>query len=404
MVIQDTGISSKSFSGIDWNAGARVKISGTIGGVTTGTVEGILAANMNNTANKLELKSLSGGNWSSVAANTYTAGTSGCHDLTVMLYNTGTYPVGILLNCYGTNNKATIDIYGGTSATPHVAIGLLNGRFSQLDGVDVSGWGIYTDNGYFTGTIHAGSGRIGGFEIASSAIKTAGVAVTSNADNSVSLSSADFTRTVAGASRTGLRFAIGDKFGVTGDGVVCASSATISGSITATSGYFGGSNGTDGWKIETGKIQSTYTLDNATKYMGIGTYRHSWAFFSGASTNGGSDGVFKVGHGGELYATNAHITGEITATSGKIGGWTIESNAIEKHMDLLRIRLQAMDSPTDGNHAIRVDTRTSTSADWTNKIALGYGGYFYAGNATIVGTITANTGYIGGTSGWTIAS
>ena len=100
----------------------------------------------------------------------------------------------------------------------------------------------------------------------------------------------------------------------------------FSGTINATAGFFGGTNGTDGWQISTGKIQSTYTYSNATKYMGIGTYNHSWAFYSGASTNGGSDGIFRVGHGGELYATNAHITGEVTATSGTIGGVTANTS------------------------------------------------------------------------------
>lgn len=76
---------------------------------------------------------------------------------------------------------------------------------------------------------------IGGFAIDSSSIHTNGVAVTSNADNSIALSSADFTRTINSISRGGLRFAIGDKFGVTGDGVIYASSADISGSIEATS-------------------------------------------------------------------------------------------------------------------------------------------------------------------------
>ena len=98
-----------------------------------------------------------------------------------------------------------------------------------------TGGKIYASDAEISGKITATSGAIGGFDITSTAIKTKDVAVTSNADNSISLSSADFTRTINGTSRAGLRFAIGDKFGVTGDGAIYASSATISGAITATS-------------------------------------------------------------------------------------------------------------------------------------------------------------------------
>ena len=87
---------------------------------------------------------------------------------------------------------------------------------------------------------------IGGFQIDSSSVHTKSVAITSNVDNSIALSSADFTRTINSTSRTGLRFAIGDKFGVTGDGKIYASSVDLTGKITATSGTIGGINITNG--------------------------------------------------------------------------------------------------------------------------------------------------------------
>ena len=67
--------------------------------------------------------------------------------------------------------------------------------------------------------------KIGGFTIDSSSIRTA--AATSNADNSIALSTADFTRTINSTSRSGLRFAMGDKFGITGDGTLYANGANI---------------------------------------------------------------------------------------------------------------------------------------------------------------------------------
>ena len=70
--------------------------------------------------------------------------------------------------------------------------------------------------------------KIGGFVINATSIFS-GTGVTSNADNSIALSTEDFTRTINSTSRAGLRFAIGDKFGVTGDGTLYAHGANIVG-------------------------------------------------------------------------------------------------------------------------------------------------------------------------------
>lgn len=102
-------------------------------------------------------------------------------------------------------------------------------------GVDKAG-NLYASEVNIAGIISATGGTIGGFKIDSTSIRTNDVAITSNADNSIGLSSADFTRTINGTSRSGLRFAIGDKFGVTGDGALYASGANISGVLTVQSG------------------------------------------------------------------------------------------------------------------------------------------------------------------------
>lgn len=96
----------------------------------------------------------------------------------------------------------------------------------------------------YTGTVTADSIRasdlyalgatIGGFDIGSTNIKTHNVAITSNADDSVGLSSSTFTRTIGGTSRSNLKFALGSKFGVKNDGTVYASGGSFSGSVSAT--------------------------------------------------------------------------------------------------------------------------------------------------------------------------
>lgn len=98
-------------------------------------------------------------------------------------------------------------------------------------GVDYDGW-IYASNANIAGTITATGGEIGGFTIDSTSIHTKNVAVTSNASNSVALSSSTFTRTIGETSRSSLKFAIGSNFGVSNTGILYAGSAVINGSST----------------------------------------------------------------------------------------------------------------------------------------------------------------------------
>ena len=101
---------------------------------------------------------------------------------------------------------------------------------------------------------------IGGFQIDTNSIHTKNVATTSNADNSIALSSAGFTRTINGTSRAGLRLAMGDKFGVTGDGTIYASNVDLTGKITATSGTIGGASIDSNGKLQVPAAQITGDL------------------------------------------------------------------------------------------------------------------------------------------------
>ena len=94
-------------------------------------------------------------------------------------YSSALHPIGILLTSYGKDKKQYIDIYGGANtlgdsasgfANPSVRIGQLDGLPNIVDGSTDSataptGWGIYTDNGFFKGKIVSNAGKIGGFTI-----------------------------------------------------------------------------------------------------------------------------------------------------------------------------------------------------------------------------------------------
>lgn len=164
----------------------------------------------------------------------------------------------------------TVGTYIGTDGIRQYAsdtayINIQNGIITAK-GANISGT-ITTKN------ITATGGTIGGWNVSSTAIYS-GTSVTNNASGAVGISSSDFTRTINGASRTGLRFAIGSNFGVTKTGGLYASNVDISGKITATSGSFTGSitstSGTiGGWTIKSSALYNgTDSMSSAT----VGTY------------------------------------------------------------------------------------------------------------------------------------
>ena len=96
--------------------------------------------------------------------------------------------------------------------------------------------------------LYALAATIGGFQIDADSIHTSNVPVTSNANNSVALSSNPygFTREIGGDDISGLKLAIGSKFGVTTDGTLYASNGRFSGDIYGSSLWFGTDSGGTG--------------------------------------------------------------------------------------------------------------------------------------------------------------
>lgn len=307
IVISDSSITSTTIAGVVWAANAKVKASGKIGNVVTGTMDGTVTA-INTTAHTLTIR-VAGENSAAVTAGTYSA--SQIDNFCVMLYQTSdSKPVGIVMNSYGTNNLAYIDIYGGSSTTPNVRIGNLGGL--TFNSTTLSNqWGIFTNNGYYSGQIVANGGSIGGFEIGTNAIHTSGVQVTSNAENSVALSSSTFMRTINGTSRASLKFAIGSNFGVSSAGVLYVGNAIVSGQIISSSGTIGG------WTLDANSLKNgTFgTANSAMMCTGTATAKSiggsasisGWTFTSGAN--------FGVTKTGTLYASDANIAGLITTNS-----------------------------------------------------------------------------------------
>lgn len=387
IIISDSAITSTTLAGVVWGTNAKVKASGKIGTVTTGTMDGTVTGI--NTSNHTLTISVSGENSSSITAGTYTS--TNIDNFCVMMYNTGTYPVGIMMNSYGTDGRTYIDIHGGTSSAtePNVRIGNLGGL--SFNGTTLSNqWGIYTNNGYYTGSIVANGGKIGGFTIGSTAIYTG--TLTANSDNNIGLSSADFTRTIGGTSRSGLRFAIGDKVGITGDGVLYTHS------LQATGGKIGG------WNIGSADLHNTTSVTAGTAstqygtFIAVGTSNTAKVISAGSrsydgSTYGNWDYKFYVRNDGYLYST-----------MGNVGGWTIGSNALCKGTIGTANGVFLIPAGSTDNYSIG---GSESINDWTITSGANFGvtasGAVYCSDIHATGEITATSGHIGNaTNGFTI--
>lgn len=162
------------------------------------------------------------------------------------------------------------------------------------------------------------------------------------------------------------------------NGNLIAKNANLSGEITATNGSIAG------WTIISNKMYTT----GSGKYTGIGKYGSAYAFWAGATSNdNGNSAVFKVGHTGKLTATDADITGTITATNGKIGRYDITST-------YLMTNSGSNASGIGGNQAFWAGAKDSNSAPFR----VGYDGVLWAENAAIRGSIeTGNLGDEGDT-------
>lgn len=162
------------------------------------------------------------------------------------------------------------------------------------------------------------------------------------------------------------------------NGNLIAKNANLSGEITATNGKIAG------WTIISNKMYTT----GSGKYTGIGKYGSAYAFWAGATSNdNGNSAVFKVSHTGKLTATDADITGTITATNGKIGRYDITST-------YLMTNSGSNASGIGGNQAFWAGAEDSNSAPFR----VGYDGVLWAENAAIRGSIeTGNLGDEGDT-------
>lgn len=190
-------------------------------------------------------------------------------------------------------------------------INLSSGTFNYNDKLKYDGITLEVN-----GVIKANTGYIGGangWTITTNKIYS-GTVDSGTTSGSVTLSTADFTRSIGGTSRSALRFAIGSGFGVSNTGVLYANGAVVSGNITATT-----LTATTGGKIA-GWTISAHSFTATNDY---------YVFFGDGTTSGsGNDNkhiilVRKVSD--NSYPFFVRNTGYMLATTGKIGSFNLDN-------------------------------------------------------------------------------
>lgn len=266
-----------------------------------------------------------------------------------------------------------------------------------------------------------------------------------NKDNAATIrfGNEDFTRSINGDSRTNLRLALGQKFAVSSDGTMYAGDAKIgtgtnkitigkssgdnaqsalySGSknsfVAAANGFYIGNDGIALGTYDSNKGTSPFQVNSSGQLFSrsgyIGGYAISdntliggsgsncvgmssksgvqWAFWAGDET--ASNAPFHVGHNGELHASK-----------GKIGGWTIGTNKLsggnmylndDGSMGGTNWSITAGGYATFSNVYIN-NAGGSTNMNWGN-FKVDTGGNLEASNAKFTGAIRTGSSITGST-------
>lgn len=319
LTITDNNIISSTIGGQTWTSGSKIKLMGRINTSVLGVVNGTMARQLNTTTAKTAYITLNFATTDDCVGieqgKTYSGSAVG--DLKMMMYEvnlnvngtTKNRPVGIRMSSYNEDKKSSIDIYNGTvdDGKPIVRMGYLGG-LPAVNGENPTGYGFYAvGNAFFSGRIVSGSGKIGNWNIGTDSLYVPNkTGISSNTGKFAFWAGESNSKN--GASDTNAVFRVGH------NGVLIATNATITGSITATSGAIGSFT-----------LDSTY-LQSSDKTVGLSATASDWAFWAGgANTN---NAKFRVNHAGQLWATSATITGNITATSGRIGNCSIKNGRL----------------------------------------------------------------------------
>lgn len=269
--------------------------------------------------------------------------------------------IGVAENNSDSGKDATFQVFGG-SGGQHPSI-----TASQVVANTI------TANEIAANTITASeiaAGTITGTEISASATIVAGTG-----NNVGVLDGADATYRIYAGHAT----PASAPFRVTQAGALTATNATITGSITATTGAIGG------WSI------GTYTITADSGAVGLNseaTAGTDWRLWAGDATPGSAP--FRVDESGNLVASAGTVGGWTLSASDFTGGnATLHSSGyllLGTSNDIVRV------DASDATYRLWVGNATAASAPFRVTKA----GALTATTATITGAVTATSGEIGG--------
>ena len=179
-------------------------------------------------------------------------------------------------------------------------------------------------------------------------------------------------------------------FKVSSQGLMTASNAIIYGTTYSSSGIIGG------WTLESNNLHS----GTGTSYVGLDSNtNNTYAIYAGNST--ASSAPFRVTRAGKLYATDAEISGNITANSLTLGsGVTIASSNVSGLSSVATSGSYSdlSNKPTIPDTSIFIakdGTIGNTPSDGATGFKVSSAGLLEASNAIIYGTIYSSAGRIG---------
>ena len=244
-------IGNDTASTVQWTSGSKILITGEIDVDGEWTPLGTLLGTLNSTNPTTSMPVVSitdnRNNTSNILTNIYSLKSNASlsyRNLKVSLYQRADsseyYPLGIFMTALGQNGKTFFDIYGGVNelttsyggyANPNVRIGNLSGLpaiTTAAGNFTPVGWGIYTTNGYFSGTIVSNTGVIGGWKLGASSLYNGTTGLNNNTEGIY-------------LGTDGIRnYKDTNTYVNIVQGVIKARGVNLTGQITATSGTIGG--------------------------------------------------------------------------------------------------------------------------------------------------------------------
>lgn len=446
LTITDNNIISSTIGGQTWTSGSKIKLMGRINTSVLGVVNGTMARQLNTTTAKTAYITLNFATTNDCAGieqgKTYSGSAIG--DLKMMMYEvnlnvngtTKNRPVGIRMSSYNEDKKSSIDIYNGTvdDGKPIVRMGYLGG-LPAVNGENPTGYGFYAvGNAFFSGRIVSGSGKIGNWNIGTDSLYIPnGTGISSNTNKFAFWAGESNSKN--GASDTNAVFRVGH------NGVLIATNAAITGSITATSGRIGncsiengtlnitnassnyavfeGNGKTNGYfHIATIKIIGNY-IDRAmvigAQSRGYGYSEINLQFINANNTDPGLNFFNQTGRGDWYIKKTATSTWNIYCKKSEVWGYT----RILKYIDSPSVTLTWGSGNADLPASSTRATQLAGSSAWcyNNDSTYINGGNIYTGTVTAnaiaanaitsdkisAGAITADkitTDNISGTNGW----